>query len=232
MTDANRSAAAIVEKWLMRAESVAAAIPSWIPSGRHEMADVVAAPLASLESALARAASVAPPSMVRGRSSLAPSFSPLISIHPEPQVISYPDLRDENALLRAQLGEMAASMVRLRSEVLEASEGELVRLASAIAERAVGHELRAAPALAIAWAREAVDAIGAKEDVVIAVGPDLAALIDPEDWSAQIGASVRIETDPSLGAFGCEVRTRASVVDASPRGRVGAIARELGVRAE
>jgi hypothetical protein len=232
MSEASYSSAAIVEKWLMRAESVAAAIPSWIPAARQELAEMVASPLTSLESALARAASVAPPSLGRARSSLIPTLATHISIHPEPHVVSYPDLREENAALRKQLAEMAVSMARLRADLLEANEDELVRLARAIAERVVGHELQIDPALAVTWAREAVEALGSKEDVVVAVGPDLAALVSTADWSARLGVTARIETDPSLGAFGCEVRTRASVVDASPLGRLGAVARELGVQGE
>jgi hypothetical protein len=225
MTEETRSASAIVEEWLLRAESVASAIPSWIPSPRHEVIDL-GLPLATIESALARA-SVAP---LGFRSSLLPLSEARLSIAPDIfEAPAYPDLREENQALRRQLAEMAVSMAQLRADVLQASEGELVGLACAVAERVTGSELRTDPTLVVAWAREAIEALGAIDDVVIAVAPGLAELLPPTEWVTLIGKTCRIETDPSLAALGCEVRTRASVIDASPQGRLGAVARELGV---
>jgi len=225
MSDDSRSDLAIVEEWLLRAESVASAIPSWIPSPRHDVLDL-GLPLATIESALARASVM--PSLLR--SSLLPLSGAQISTRPDILgVPDYPDLREENQALRRQIAEMAVSMAQLRTEILQASEGELVGLACAVAERVAGRELRSDPGLAAAWAREAIDALGAHDDVVIAIAPDLAALLPATEWVNLLGKTCRVETDTSLGALGCEVRTRTSVVDASLPGRLGAVARELGV---
>jgi len=230
MTESSQSAAAIVEEWLRRAESAAASIPSWLPSAhRGGAADAIAVPRETIHAAIDRASS-APPAQGPLSSRVSCVSEPRISVRPdERDQPPYPDLREENLALKKQVAEMAVSMARLRAEVLEASEQELVGLACAIAERVIGHELRADPSLAVAWARESIDALGSHDDVVIAVGPDLAAIFGPTDWMKLTGRACRVETDPSLGPLVCEVRSRSSVVDASAQGRLGALARELGV---
>ena len=225
MTDHAQSPSKTIEEWLMRVEGAAMPVPSWIPSAQR--AALHATP--GIESAMARMAiSIGPPPpSARPLSSLIP---PLSLMPPQIAILeSSPDLSEENAALRKQLAEMALSMARLRTEVLEASEGDLVRLACGIAERLAARELASDPKLAVGWAREAIAALGGKEDVVIAVAPDLSALLRADDWATLTGPTVRVEVDPSLASFGCEVRQRASVVDASLHGRIAAITRELGV---
>jgi len=228
MNDELRSASAIVEEWLMRAESVAAHIPSWLPSARNGLPEVAVMPAGAVEVAIARAS--AGPLSSAVRSSLVPGLADVqAAFRAEPEDIANRDLREENQSLRRQLAEMATAMARMRADVLEASEGELVGLACAVAERVVGHALRTDPSLVVAWAREAIEALGAHEDVVIAVSSDLAAIVPPADWALLTGKSCRVETDASLGPLVCEVRTRTSVVDASAQARLGAVAHELGV---
>jgi flagellar assembly protein FliH len=167
-----------------------------------------------------------PPPSVRLLTSLKPPQAPQITVHEE--LPAYPDLRDENVRLRVQLAEMAVAMARLRGDVLAASEGELVRLALAVAERVAGHELSIDPKLVLGWAQEAVVALATKDEVTIAIAPDLATAIPVEAWQRATNESVRVEVDAALGAGCCEVRTRASVVDASLEGRIQAVAREVG----
>ncbi|HEY5147871.1 MAG TPA: FliH/SctL family protein [Polyangiaceae bacterium] len=228
MTDDLEAATKTIEEWLTRAEGDVTYVPSWIPSAYRDLASASAKAL-DLVTACA-VASISPPSV--GRLTGEPPRPNSIPAQLMALVPSYVDVCEENAALQKQVADMAISMVRLRAGVLASSEGELVRLAVQIAERIAGEELRSDPGLVVAWAREGLEALGAREDIVIAVAPDLAAVLEASDWAAVVGPGVRVETDLSLGAFACEVRKRASVVDASLRARSDAMARELGVDAK
>jgi hypothetical protein len=220
------SSMTMVSWWLNGGEGVDAALPSWI-APRNISHEVFVRP--SVAPAPHSVSSLAAPNE-RLIASLRPPSNPHIAIQED--LPGYPDLRDENDALRRQLAEMAISTARFRLEVLKASEGELVKLACAVAERVTRRELVTTPAIVVGWVREAIDALGAKEEAVIAVAPDLAAIVDPAEWSGLARGSIVVETDPSLGSFQCEVRVRSSTVDASSEGRVAAVARELGVSAE
>jgi vacuolar-type H+-ATPase subunit E/Vma4 len=202
-------------------EASVTSLPSWI-------APPPIAPTRSLRPfSTDAAASVVPPSL-RVSMSLLPLLAPRISVQDFAETaVPYPDLRDENEALCRQLATMAGNVARLRRDVLEASEGALVRLAIAIAERVARHELAIDPALVTRWAREAIETLASKEDVVIAIAPDLAAKLHPEEWERAAGRSVRIETDASLGPSKCEVRAGASKVDASVEGRLSAVVRQV-----
>ena len=156
--------------------------------------------------------------------------APRISVHPALDVLPpYPDLREENAALRRQIVDMALVTARMRRDVLEASEGELVKLAVAIGERIARQELRTDPKIVLGWVREAIDMSTAKDNVIVALSPDLAATLAPSDWEAIAVGSVRVETDASLAPLHCEVRAGASAVEVSVAERVAAMSRELGV---
>ncbi|MGD0677167.1 MAG: FliH/SctL family protein [Polyangiaceae bacterium] len=137
-------------------------------------------------------------------------------------------LADENAALRAQVAEMGAAMARLRRQVLEASENELVNLALVIAERVVGRELSTDPNLIVAWAREAIESLAAKDEVVIAVAKDIAQRIPADAWEA-LGSEHRLQTDGQLAAGVVEVRTAEGIVATATDARLGAVAQALGV---
>ncbi|HXN31450.1 MAG TPA: FliH/SctL family protein [Polyangiaceae bacterium] len=135
---------------------------------------------------------------------------------------------DENAALRAQIIEMAATMARLRREVLAASEGELVKLALTVAERVVGHELTTDPTLVVAWAREAVESLAAKDGVVIAVARDVRDDVPASAWS-EVGVEHRVQTDALLARGVVEVRTPEGTVATGADARLAAVAQALGV---
>jgi hypothetical protein len=204
-------------------------LPSWIAPPQ------VAPPYSLRPFATEASASVVPPTLRVSISilPLLPLVAPRISVQDFAAAdAAYPDLRHENAALCQQLATMAVGVARLRRDVLEASEGELVRLACAIAERVARHELKIDPTLVLHWAREAIETLASKEDVVIAIAPDLAATLPVNEWERAAGSSIRIETDPSLGLSKCEVRTSASTVDASVEGRLSAVIRQVEVTNE
>jgi flagellar biosynthesis/type III secretory pathway protein FliH len=135
-------------------------------------------------------------------------------------------LRDENAALRAQLAEMASAMAKLHRDVLEASEGELVRLALAIAERVVGKELELKPTLIVEWARQAVQLLAAKDEVVIGLARDVAQQIPREAWQA---IDAELQTDPLLADGSVEVRAAGGTVAAGAAARLEAVSDALGL---
>ncbi len=136
-------------------------------------------------------------------------------------------LQAENTALRAQLAELTVVLGRTRREVLARSEGELVRLSLAIAERVVRRELATDPGLVARWAREAVEALTSRDDLVVAVSPDLANALPADVWARALAVPFRLEVDPSLGTARCEVRAGAAIVDASADGRMAAVRAEL-----
>jgi hypothetical protein len=138
------------------------------------------------------------------------------------------ELSDENAALRAQVAQMAATMAGLKRQVLEASEGELVKLALVIAERVVGRELAADPGLVAEWAQEAIDTLAAKDEVVIAVAKDIAQSVPDSAWDA-ISVEHRVQTDPQLVSGTIEVRTPEGIVETSADARMASVALALGV---
>jgi flagellar assembly protein FliH len=136
-------------------------------------------------------------------------------------------LSDDNAALRAQVAEMGAAMARLRRQILEASEGELVQLAVVIAERVVARELATEPDLVVHWARQAIDALAAKDEVVIAVAKDVASDVSPEAW-AKLGIPHELLQDAQLAPGVIEVRTPQGIVAVNAEARLQAVANALG----
>ncbi len=187
------------------------------------------------------APSVPPPASQppAGPSSVAPPPEPEASAASQelPRVVPDVDLAsssviaqlaDDNAALRAQVAEMASTMARLRRQILEASEGELVKLSLSIAERVVARELAIAPDLVVAWAREAIDVLAAKDEVVIAVAKEDLADMPGDAWDA-IGLPYRVEHDPQLVSGAIEVRTPQGIVAVGAEARLSAVAAALGM---
>jgi hypothetical protein len=142
--------------------------------------------------------------------------------------IALAQLADENATLRAHIAEMAATMAGLRCEVLASSEKDLVQLAMTIAGRVVGRELALDPHLVVAWAREAIERLAAKDNVVIAVARDVRDSVADDAWAAQ-EIEHRIQTDAQLASGIVEVRTPEGSVSTGAEARLRAVAEALGV---
>jgi flagellar assembly protein FliH len=142
--------------------------------------------------------------------------------------IALAQLADENAALRGQVAEMASMMARLRRQVLEASEGELVKLALAVAERVVGREIATDPKLVVEWAHEAIEALAAKDEVVIAIAKDVAQATPIEAWAA-VGVDHKVQVDGQLAPGSIDVHAAEGVVASSADARLGAVARSLGI---
>jgi flagellar biosynthesis/type III secretory pathway protein FliH len=165
-----------------------------------------------------------------------PESEPVIVAPPEPPlptavelglVAEIVRLRDENAALTAQVAAAASRLARLRRDVLEASEPELVRLAVAVAERVVGRELSLDPTLIVAWARDAIQALASKDEVVIAIARDVNGQVPAEAW-AYVEVKHLVTTDPLLSPGSVEVRTSEGTIAAGGQARLDAVAQAIG----
>ncbi len=208
--------------------SAVARKPSWIA---RRMSTTPPIPTAPLRPSIPAAGSESPDAAAREGE--AAGAAPALQPPPPPAVdlatsMALAQLADENAALRAQITEMAATMARLQRDVLESSEGELVKLALAIAERVVGRELASDPGLVASWAREAIEALAAKDGVVIAVARDVRDGVPADAWDA-VGVEHRIQSDPQLPPGAVEVRTAEGTVAAGADARLEAVALALGV---
>jgi flagellar assembly protein FliH len=137
-------------------------------------------------------------------------------------------LAEENAALRAQIAEMETAMGRMRIDVLAASEEELVRLAMSIAERVVGRELETDPTLIVAWARECIEQLGAKDGIVVAFAKDVREQIPAVAW-ADLGVEHRTFADAQLAPGSVEVRTPEGTIAAGAEARLAAVTHALGL---
>jgi hypothetical protein len=137
-------------------------------------------------------------------------------------------LAEENAALRAQIAEMDTAMTRMRIDVLAASEEELVRLAVSIAERVVARELETDPTLVVAWARECIEQLGAKDGIVVAFAKDVRDQVPAVVW-ADLGVEHRTQTDAQLPPGSIEVRTPEGTIAAGAEARFAAVTGALGV---
>lgn len=132
-------------------------------------------------------------------------------------------LREENAALILQLDASAQALGSLREVVLKSSEPELVALAVSIARRVIGRELTTDPALVAAWAREALDALSARDGLTVTVSPDVAEKVSPDAWNRALSAPHTVAVDASLPPVSCSLRAGASAADASLDGRLAAV---------
>jgi hypothetical protein len=137
-------------------------------------------------------------------------------------------LAEENAALRAQIAEMETAMQRMRIDVLAASEEELVRLAMSIAERVVGRELETDPTLVVAWARDCIEQLGAKDGIVVAFAKDVREQVPAMAW-ADLGHEHRTFVDVQLAPGSVEVRTPEGTIAAGADARLAAVAGALGL---
>jgi flagellar assembly protein FliH len=137
-------------------------------------------------------------------------------------------LGEEKAELEDRLGRVIARMSSLRREVMESSEPELVRLAMVVAERVVGRELATDPAIVVAWAKEALQTLGAEAGVVIAVATDVATSVPAEAWTP-LAEVAQVRPDPTLPDGAIEVRSPTGRVTTGATARLAAVGRAVGL---
>lgn len=128
---------------------------------------------------------------------------------------------EEVEALRRALSETVASAARARVDALEAAERDLVGLAIAIAERVLDREIAMSPSVVTGWARAGIEALADKDDITIAIGPDLARLVPVEEWEAILPRPPIV--DPTMGPAECEVRGKYSRIDEGLKARLAAV---------
>jgi flagellar assembly protein FliH len=116
---------------------------------------------------------------------------------------------------------------RARNETLTSAEPELVQLAAAIAERAVARELSLDPSIVVGWAREGILAMHTREELVVALAPDLHAALSTDKLEVD-DHHVDVVIDEDLSPGCCEVRSRTGRVEQNMQSRIAAIVEALG----
>jgi flagellar assembly protein FliH len=139
-----------------------------------------------------------------------------------------PEASEECEALRAALVHAISAGVRARRHALVAAERDLVELATAMARQIIARELATAPALVVSWAREGVAALGQQDQVVVAVAPDVAALVPADAWASALDGLATLVVDRSLPPQGCEVRGRYGRVDVGVEARLASVIDALG----
>jgi flagellar assembly protein FliH len=134
--------------------------------------------------------------------------------------------RERDALSTATT-ELGREVARMRREVLVATEPEVVKLALAVAERVVAREVQTDPALVLSWIREGLSAIGTQDDLVVALGPAIAASLGVERVRTTF-EPLPVEVDAAIGAAAIEIRTRVSRIEEGVAARVAAVAEAIG----
>jgi hypothetical protein len=140
------------------------------------------------------------------------------------------ELEEELAEARAGIVALTESIARVRDDVLRASERDLVELSIAIAERVIGRVVKHETNLFAAWAREAVVALGERDEITVALAPDVAAAVPSDAWEGT--PRLRAELDASLPAGRVEVRGKFARVDADVRARLDAVIEALDLESE
>jgi flagellar assembly protein FliH len=148
-----------------------------------------------------------------------------------PQVIQTTrevELDGEVDALRREVARLARELAAARARVLEESEPEIVRLAVAVATRVVGRELAQEPSTIVGWIKDGIAVLPQRDEVIVAVAPDIAAAMPAEEIAAGLG-SAKVIVDSTLRPGSCEVREGASTVEVSADARLAAISDALGV---
>ena len=137
-----------------------------------------------------------------------------------------PTLPDPDLL--AGLIDAVEQLSRTRSEVLDATAGQLAELATLIARRVIAHELSVSPEIVEDLVRKGLDALGEHDRMSIRIGSDFGAAIEPmKQRLSSNGQNVAVRVDPALSDFACVVETELGVVDESIEARLTSLLQAL-----
>ncbi len=202
--------------------------PSWLAPAAPPPPPVSTRPRLSVVPGMMKMATIAPPPASKPRPSERPSPDSMMVRERAAHEERVRGLHDEIETLRKTTAELAQTLATLRRHVLEASEGELVKLALGIAERVVAQELAANPELIVAWAKEAIALLPARETLVVAISTDLADELPKSAWTNLTNDRHTLEVDHALPPGTCEVRTAATSATVSAAARMAAVSETIG----
>jgi flagellar assembly protein FliH len=217
------------------------------PPERRARTSWLVPPLASAPIEPDEAAALLPPSVpeaveaapiVRPRSERPPemrqearsgSDEPTVALsHPPPTIHAAFIVNHGQARVTELIERLASSIEILAGErvrVLGQAESQLIELAVAIARRVIGRELADDPTLLADLASEGIEALGAKERLVVRVGD-----IDDDAGIDAIRARLtarapqcQVVHDPTLPRGGCIVETEYGTVDESLEARLASV---------
>lgn len=137
-----------------------------------------------------------------------------------------PSLPDPELL--AGLIDAVEQLAQSRSDVLDATAGQLAELAATIARRVIAHELSVSPEVIDGLVREGLEALGEHDRVVVRVGSGFATAVEVlRHRLSRNGQRAEVRVDPDLSEFGCVVETELGVVDESIDSRLAALLQAL-----
>ncbi len=137
-----------------------------------------------------------------------------------------PNLPDPELL--AGLIDAVEQLAQSRSDVLDATAGQLAELAATIARRVIAHELSVSPEVVDGLVREGLEALGEHDRVVVRVGAGFATAVEVlRQRLSRAGQRTEVRVDPDLSEFGCVVETELGVVDESIDSRLAALLQAL-----
>lgn len=136
-------------------------------------------------------------------------------------------IQRECLTLRTIVDQALGQAERARTETLATAEPDLVQLAAAIAERVVSRELTLDPSIVVGWAHEGITALHTREDLTIALSPELHAALPRSAFEVE-GHHIEVVLDERLSAGSCEVRSRSGRVEENVATRISAIIEALG----
>jgi len=148
------------------------------------------------------------------------------------------ELEAEVEGLRLEVARLAQTIATMRTRILEESEPEILRFCVAIADRVVAREITQDPSVIMEWIREGLAALPGREDIVVAVAPDIASLIaaveqGQEEQALQDGTKMprgsKTVVDATLRPGTIELREGNTSAEISAQTRMAAIAEALGV---
>jgi flagellar biosynthesis/type III secretory pathway protein FliH len=112
----------------------------------------------------------------------------------------------------ARLATAIQALADVRAALMHRSERDLVRLAVSMAERVLRREIDIDRQALIAMARLAIDRLGSYTSATVHLNPDDYERITASQ-SVDLGKSVELLADPSVGSGGCVVRSPLGMID-------------------
>jgi len=201
--------------------------PSWLAPPAPGPAPISTRPRLSVVPSM-KSPSIAPPPASKPRPSDRPAPDSMRTRERAAHEETVRALNEEIETLRRTTAQLAQTLATTRRHVLEASEGELVKLALVIAERVVGLELTANPEQIVAWAKEAIATLPAREQLVVAISTDLADELPKSAWMNVTNDRHALEVDHRLPPGTCEIRTSATSIEVSASARMEAVSETIG----
>lgn len=124
------------------------------------------------------------------------------------------ELRDAVEPLRAQLLDTIDELSNLRAQIAARAEADIIQLAIEMAKKIVHREVSVDREIALALVRVSLSRLHSRAAAVVHLHPEDFAYINSHRTRLELGGSIELAEDRSVGLGGCLVRTEMGDVDA------------------